>query len=108
MEAQEFFHTNFCQELDNNSTTNNINVNTAASDHFVVEDLFDFSNDDAAITDPAFNDSPPTNSNDSPPPETNTNSNFFLDNSCQNSADGPFSGELSVPVRSFIFMCVVS
>ncbi|KAK2392394.1 GATA transcription factor [Trifolium repens] len=97
MEAQEFFHTNFCQELDNNSITNNINVNTAASDHFVVEDLFDFSNDDAAITDPAFDDSPPTNSNDSPPPETNTNSNFFLDNSCQNSADGPFSGELSVP-----------
>ncbi|PNX78831.1 GATA transcription factor, partial [Trifolium pratense] len=94
MEAQEFFHTNFSS--DNNATINN--VNTAASDHFVVEDLFDFSNDDdATITDPAFDDSPPTNSNDSPPPETNTNSNFFVDSSCQNSADGPFSGELSVP-----------
>ncbi|AES73877.1 GATA transcription factor, putative [Medicago truncatula] len=89
MEAQEFF------QSDNNSNTNN--VNTAASDHFIVEDLFDFSNEDVAIEDPTFEESPPTNSNDSPPLETNPTSNFFTDNSCQNSADGPFSGELSVP-----------
>lgn len=99
MEAQEFFQSN------NNSNTNN--VNTAASDHFIVEDLFDFSNEDVAIEDPTFEESPPTNSNDSPPLETNPTSNFFTDNSCQNSADGPFSGELSVPVRPFyIYRCL--
>jgi len=102
MEAQEFFQTSFCPQSDNTN-----NVNTAASDHFIVEDLFDFSNDDAAIEDPTFEESPPTNSNDSPPLETNPTSNFFTDNSCQNSADGPFSGELSVPVRPFyIYRCL--
>ncbi|CAK8568881.1 unnamed protein product [Lathyrus sativus] len=97
MEAQEFFQTSFS---DNNLTTTNVSTAAggAGSEHFIVEDLFDFSNDDDdAIGDPAF-DSPPTISDNSPPPlETNGNSNFFMDNSCQNSVDGPFSGELSVP-----------
>ncbi|CAL5205234.1 unnamed protein product [Lathyrus oleraceus] len=103
MEAQEFFQTTFLPQFGSSSSDNNLtttNVSTAAaasSDHFIVEDLFDFSNDDdAAIGDPAF-DSPPTISDNSPPLETNVSSNFFMDNSCQNSVDGPFSGELSVP-----------
>lgn len=105
MEAQEFFQTTFLPQFGSSSSDNNLtttNVSTAAaasSDHFIVEDLFDFSNDDdAAIGDPAF-DSPPTISDNSPPLETNVSSNFFMDNSCQNSVDGPFSDELSVPVR---------
>ncbi|CAI8599860.1 unnamed protein product [Vicia faba] len=101
MEAQEFFQTSFLPQFpsspsDNNLATTNVNGG-GGSDHFIVEDLFDFSNeDDAAIGDPAF-DSPPAISDNSPPLETNENSNFFMENSCQNSVDEPFSGELSVP-----------
>ncbi|KAK7351495.1 hypothetical protein VNO77_11005 [Canavalia gladiata] len=82
MEAQEFLQTNFCPQFpsDNNSS----------ADHFIVEDLFDFSNDDAAINDATF-DSVPTD--DSPTVTTldsTTNSNLPL-------SDGHFTSDLSVP-----------
>ncbi|KAJ1409824.1 Zinc finger, GATA-type [Sesbania bispinosa] len=100
MEAQEYnfqSSSNFCSQFpSDNMTTTNVN---ASSDHFIVEDLFDFSNDDdAAITDATFDSLPANSIDDSPPLDHSTiNSNFLPDISSRNSTDPHFSSDLSVP-----------
>lgn len=51
MEAPEIFHGGFCPQYAYEKTDNKT---TAAGDHFIVEDLLDFSNDDAVLTDGTF------------------------------------------------------
>ncbi|KAG5034387.1 hypothetical protein AAZX31_04G082300 [Glycine max] len=90
MEAQEFFQNTFCPQFpsDSNITPSNANPSAATTDHFLVEDFFDFSNDDDATFDslPTDVDSPTVT-----PVDTTTNSNFPA------SADAHFPGDLSVP-----------
>ncbi|KAK7282975.1 hypothetical protein RIF29_12133 [Crotalaria pallida] len=109
MEVQvEFSHSSsFCnpqqQQFPSDNTNTNNNNNMVNSDQFVVEEFFDFPNDDESAL---FTDSVPGNSTtDSPSPtpldSTNSNSlsgthhhpNLLHDNS----ADAHFSGDLSVP-----------
>ncbi|XP_061369616.1 GATA transcription factor 9 [Gastrolobium bilobum] len=101
MEAQEYFQTSFCPQFpsDNMTTTNNVN---ASSDHFIVEDFFDFSNDndEAAITDPTFDSLPANSTDDSPtvtPVDSTSNSSSCHPNFVADIADGHFSSDLSVP-----------
>ncbi|KAG5018803.1 hypothetical protein AAZX31_06G082600 [Glycine max] len=100
MEAQEFFQNTFCPQFPSgtNITPSNANPSAATADHFLVEDFFDFSNDDndaTAVTDATF-DSLPTDV-DSPnvTPLDSTTKNSNLPSS--SSADAHFSGDLSVP-----------
>ncbi|KAK7352893.1 hypothetical protein VNO80_18324 [Phaseolus coccineus] len=91
MEAQEFFQNNFYPQF----PSDNIpppNANAPVTDHFTVEDFFDFSNNEEPPLADATFDSLPT---DHSPTLTNvdsntTNSNFPV-------TDGHFSGDLSVP-----------
>nr|KYP65134.1 GATA transcription factor 13 [Cajanus cajan] len=73
MEAHEFFHNSFSD-------------NPSAADHFIVEDFFDFSNDEDAAT--TLTDSLPAHA--VTPADTTTNCNFPA-------AQDHFSGDLSVP-----------
>ena len=51
MEAPEYFQIAFCQPFSSDSkTSSGAAVNVA--DHFIVEELIDFSNDDGIIADP--------------------------------------------------------
>lgn len=112
MEAPEYFQNSFCPQfvtekrhsLDNNKTNN-------GGDSFMVEDLLDFSNDDAVITDggAAF-DTVTGNSTDSSTltvidSSCNSSSlsgcepaNFAADFGSRNFAEVPFSSDLCVPV----------
>ncbi|KAF8388922.1 hypothetical protein HHK36_025604 [Tetracentron sinense] len=74
-------------------------------DHFIVDDLLDFSNEDAVITDGTF-DTITGNSTDSSTVTlvdscnssfSGSGPHFFNDPGCQNFADAQFSGELCVP-----------
>ncbi|KAK7311766.1 hypothetical protein RJT34_10105 [Clitoria ternatea] len=94
MEAQEFFQTSFCPQFpSDNMTTTNVNP-SAATDHFIVEDLFDFSNDDPNITDTTttFESLPADDYSTTVTPvdTTTTHSNFPP-------TDAHFSSDLSVP-----------
>jgi hypothetical protein len=103
MEAPELFP-QYAPEM-RHSTDNK----TAAGDHFIVEDLLDFSNDDddAVIADGAF-DTATGNSIDSSTltvvDSCNSSSfsggdpNFVGEMGCRNFADGHFSSDLCVPV----------
>ncbi|XVE71014.1 hypothetical protein DITRI_Ditri10aG0115900 [Diplodiscus trichospermus] len=74
MEAPEFFQgSSYCSQL--------VLEKTATGDHFIVEDLLDFSNDDAVITNSTFDSSVAANSMDS--------SNFMVVDSYNSSS---FSG----------------
>ncbi|XP_022752214.1 GATA transcription factor 9-like [Durio zibethinus] len=82
----------------------------ATGDHFIVEDLLDFSNEDAAITDDAFDSSVAGNSTDSSTvtavDSCNSSSfsgceqNLAVNIGCRGFTDGQFAGDLSVPVSS--------
>ncbi|XP_027356291.1 GATA transcription factor 9 [Abrus precatorius] len=85
MEAHEFFQTTFCPQFPSDN-----NLNASSADHFIVEDLFDFSNDDAAITDTTFHSVPQDDSPTETPVDSTSNSSFPV-------TDGHFSGDLSVP-----------
>ena len=104
MEAPKFFQNSFCSQFP--SSDNNNNNNAGASDHFIVEDLLDFSNDDAIIADATF-DSVPGNSTDSSTVtavDSCNSSSFsgcdpnFVANGSRNLIEGHFSGDLCVPV----------
>ncbi|KAK7320801.1 hypothetical protein VNO77_30616 [Canavalia gladiata] len=100
MEAPKFFQSSFSSQFpsDNNKSNN--------ADQFIVEDLLDFSNDDAIISDATF-DSVPGNSTDSSTvtavDSCNSSSfsgsdpNILADIGCRNPSDGHFSGDLCVP-----------
>lgn len=110
MEAPEYFQNSFCPQfvtekrhsLDNNKTNN-------GGDSFMVEDLLDFSNDDAVITDGAAFDTVTGNSTDSSTltvidSSCNSSSlsgcepaNFAADFGSRNFAEVPFSSDLCVP-----------
>ncbi|KAF5461629.1 hypothetical protein F2P56_017708 [Juglans regia] len=104
MEAPEFFHGGFCPQYVYEKTDNKA---TAAGDHFIVEDLLDFSNDDAVVTDGTF-DTAAGNSIDSSTvtvvDSCNSSSfsggdqNFVGSFGCRNFSDGYFSSDqLCVP-----------
>lgn len=105
MEAPEYFQGTFCQQFSSETKTP---PGAAVADHFIVEDLLDFSNDDAMIiTDPTF-DSLPRNSTDSSTlnavDSCNSSSfsgchpNFVADIGSRNLLDANFSSDLCVPV----------
>ncbi|XP_041020195.1 GATA transcription factor 9-like [Juglans microcarpa x Juglans regia] len=103
MEAREFFHGGFCPEYVYEKTDNKA---TAAGDHFIVEDLLDFSNDDAVVTDGTF-DTAAGNSIDSSTVTvvdscnssfSGGDQNFVGSFGCRNFSDGHFSSDqLCVP-----------
>ncbi|XP_061350874.1 GATA transcription factor 12-like [Gastrolobium bilobum] len=100
MEAPKFFQSSFCPQFPSDNKSNN---NASATDHFIVEDLLDFSNDDAIITDTTF-DSVPGISTDSSTvtavDSCNSSSfspNLVADIGCRNISDGNLSGDLCVP-----------
>ena len=108
MEAQEFFHNTFYPQFPSDNTPPS-NASAAVTDHFTVEDFFDFSNnDDPPLAEATTFDSLPT---DHSPTLTNidtstNNSNFTV-------TDGHFSGDLSVPVHTYvslksIYMCFLN
>ncbi|KAI5354622.1 hypothetical protein L3X38_007517 [Prunus dulcis] len=115
MEAPKYFQNSFCPQFtpekrhsfdnNNNKTTNG---GGGGEDHFMVEDLLDFSNDDAVITDGgATFDNVTGNSTDSSTltdiDSCNSSSlsgskpNVILDIGSRNIAEGPFSSDLCVP-----------
>ncbi|KAG2691885.1 hypothetical protein I3760_08G026800 [Carya illinoinensis] len=104
MEAPEFFHGGFCPQYVYEKTDNKT---TATGDHFIVEDLLDFSNDDAVVTDGTY-DTAAGNSIDSSTVTVvdswNSSSfsggdqNFMGNFECRNFSDGHFSSDqLCVP-----------
>ncbi|GAV65531.1 GATA domain-containing protein [Cephalotus follicularis] len=110
MEAPEFCQGNYSSQLGHekhHSCDSKQNFATAAGDHFIVEDLLDFSNEDAAIVTDATFDTVTGNSTDSSTATVvdtcNSSSfsgcepNFVADIGCRNLADPNFSSELCVP-----------
>ncbi|XP_027332314.1 GATA transcription factor 12-like [Abrus precatorius] len=100
MEGPQFFQSTFSSQFPCDNKTNN-------ADQFIVEDLLDFSNDDAIISDATFHDSVPGNSTDSSTftavESCNSSSfsgsdpNTLADVGCRNLSDEHFSGDLCVP-----------
>lgn len=112
MEAPEFFQgTAYCSQLTPEKPT-------AGGDHFIVEDLLDFSNEDAVITDVAnFNSSVAGHSTDSSTVTAveSCNSSSFSGPEpnlggaigCRSFTDGQFAGDLCVPViKFFSYTCI--
>lgn len=115
MEAPEYFQNSFCPQFTpekRHSFDNNNNKATngggGGGDHFMVEDLLDFSNDDAVITDGgATFDNVTGNSTESSTltvvDSCNSSSlsgsepNVIPDIGSRNIAEGPFSSDLCVP-----------
>ncbi|KAL5558660.1 hypothetical protein UlMin_034871 [Ulmus minor] len=107
MEAPEFYQNSFCPQFAPEKRQSFDNKSNNGADHFVVEDLFDFSNDDDAIvTDGGF-DNVTGNSTDSSTltviDSCNSTSfsgydpNFAGDIGCRNLPDPQFSSDLCVP-----------
>ncbi|KAK7293874.1 hypothetical protein RJT34_16751 [Clitoria ternatea] len=100
MDAPKIFQNNFCQQFPSDNKSNN-------SDHFIVEDLLDFPNDDDAIIIDATSDSVPGNSTESSTITTIDSCNssslsgpdlYPVSNiGCRNTSDDHFSDELCVP-----------
>ncbi|CAJ1973904.1 unnamed protein product [Sphenostylis stenocarpa] len=91
MEAQEFFQNTFCPQFPSDNITPST-ANASAADHFIVEDFFNFSNeDDAPLTDATFDSLPADHS------PTITTLDSTTSNSNFPAADAHFSGDLSVP-----------
>ena len=105
MEAQEFFQNTFYPQFPSDNIAPST-ANASATDHFLVEDFFDFSNnDDPPLTDTTF-DSLPTDHSPTLTTlgTTTTNSNFPP-------TDAHFSGDLSVPVHTSLqtlYMCYLN
>lgn len=114
MEVPEFFHGSYCAQfsaekhhsLDSNKSSN-------GGDHFIVEELLDFSNEDAILTDAAAFDDVTANSTDSSTVTVvdSCNSSSFSgcgpnfpgeNNGCRNFSDAHFSGDLCVPVIHYM------
>ncbi|XP_022731735.1 GATA transcription factor 12 [Durio zibethinus] len=100
MEAPEFYQaSSYCSQF--------APEKPAAGDHFIVEDLFDFSNEDAVITDGTFDSSVAghsTNSSTVTAVESCNSSSFSGcepnlagDIGCRGFTDGQFAGDLCVP-----------
>ncbi|KAJ7965932.1 GATA transcription factor [Quillaja saponaria] len=106
MEAPDFYQTGLCPQFtsDNNKTNVGCGGGGGSGDHFIVEDLLDFSNDDAVLTDGNL-DSIAGNSTESSTAVDSCNSssfsgcepNFVADIGCRSLADGNFSSDLCVP-----------
>ncbi|KAK7410388.1 hypothetical protein VNO78_01129 [Psophocarpus tetragonolobus] len=95
MEAQEFLQNSFCPQFPSDTITPS-NANTSAPDHFLVEDFFDFSNnDDDALTDATYDSLP---ADDSPTLTTLDSAH----NSTFPPTDAHFSGDLSVPYDDLV------
>ena len=103
METPKFFQgSSYCSQL--------APEKHVAGDHFIVEDLLDFSNEDAVITDAAFDSSVAGHSTDSSTVTAvdsyNSSSisgceqNLADDIGCRGFTDGQFAGDLCVPVIS--------
>ncbi|OMO86662.1 Zinc finger, GATA-type [Corchorus olitorius] len=100
MEAPEFYQgSSYCSQF--------APEKPAPGDHFIVEDLLDFSNEDAVITDGNFDSSVAGHSTDSSTvtavDSCNSSSfsgsepNFAGDIGCRGLTDGQFAGDLCVP-----------
>ncbi|KHN18160.1 hypothetical protein glysoja_025050 [Glycine soja] len=103
MEAQEFFQNTFCPQFPSgtNITPSNANPSAATADHFLVEDFFDFSNDDndaTAVTDATFDSLPTDVDSPNATPLDSTTKNSNLPSS--SSADAHFS--VAVEIRGGI------
>lgn len=109
MEAPEFYQGNYCSQF----AAEKLDAKTTGGDHFIVEDLLDFSHDeDAVITDASATfDNVAGNSTESSTvtavDSCNSSSlsggetNIAGDVACRNFADGHFSNDLCVPVILF-------
>ncbi|KAJ0090826.1 hypothetical protein Patl1_12936 [Pistacia atlantica] len=103
MEAPEFFQGNYCSQFAAEKH-HSFDSKTTAGDHFIVEELLDFSNEDAVVTDAATFDNVTGNSTDSSTvtvvDSCNSSScdpSFSADIACRNYADAHFSSDLCVP-----------
>ncbi|XWS17699.1 hypothetical protein CRYUN_Cryun33cG0089500 [Craigia yunnanensis] len=105
MEAPELFQgSSYCSQL--------APEKPAAGDHFIVEDLLDFSNEDAVITDGTFDSSVAGHSMDSSTVTAvdSCNSSSFSgcepnlagDIGCRGFTDGQFAGDLCVPYEDLV------
>ncbi|XVF35430.1 hypothetical protein REPUB_Repub18cG0145100 [Reevesia pubescens] len=101
MEAPEFYQgSSYC-------SSQFVSEKPTAGDHFIVEDLLDFSNEDAVITDCAFDSSVAGHSTDSSTVTAVNNCNSTLFSGCEpnlasgigcrGSTNAQFAGELCVP-----------
>lgn len=94
MEAQEFFQNTFYPQFPSDNITPS-NTNASTTDHFIVEDFFDFSNsDEAPLIDATFDSLPTDHSS------TLTNLDTTTNNSNFSATDAHFSGDLSLPVHT--------
>lgn len=110
MEGAEYFQPGFCSQFANeNRQSSDANKTTvlppsATADHFIVEDLLDFSNDDDVVfTDGTFDNQTPTSTDSSTLTlldSCNSYPNFEQHNNAHNYnfADANFSTDLGVPV----------
>ncbi|BAT78352.1 GATA transcription factor [Vigna angularis] len=91
MEAQELFQNTFYPQFSSDNVTSS-NTNASTTDHFIVEDFFDFSNsDEAPLIDATFDSLPTDHSS------TVTNLDTTTNNSNFSATDAHFSGDLSLP-----------
>ncbi|GMY17569.1 GATA transcription factor 12-like [Fagus crenata] len=109
MEAPEYLQSGFCPQYvtEKRHSTDNNKASGGGGDHFMVEDLLDFSNDDAVIADGTFETATAGNSTDSSTvtvvDSCNSSSfsgcdpNFVPDIGCRNFTDAHFSSDLCVP-----------
>ncbi|XP_043719127.1 GATA transcription factor 12-like [Telopea speciosissima] len=105
MEAPEFIYSGYCRAGNSQFTTEIRHNDPKSGDHFTIDDLLDFSNEDAILNDGTF-DSVAGNSTDSSTVTAvdSCNSSFsggdlhFSGNlGCRNFTDAQFSGDLCVP-----------
>ncbi|RDY02207.1 GATA transcription factor 12, partial [Mucuna pruriens] len=98
MDSPKFLPTNLSSSLETNKSNN--------PDHFIVEDLFDFNNNDVVITDATFDSVPGISTDSSTVTAVDScNSSSFsgsdpnpvIDIGSRNLSDGNFSGDLCVP-----------
>ncbi|XP_043706240.1 GATA transcription factor 12 [Telopea speciosissima] len=107
MEAPKYLHGGYCRAGNSQFTTEIRHNDPKSGDHFFIDDLLDFSNEEAILNDGTFNSVTVTgNSTDSSTVTAvdSCNSSFSGgdlhysgDLGCRNLADAQFSGDLCVP-----------